>query len=254
MKIKKCFFIVNIFILCCLFTANAQKNIDIEPVHGTLDRPGSAGWTNGGVWIDQHKDISEIGKKKKVDLVFLGNSITQSWCSYDRNVWGPGQKVWDKYYKHRNAANFGISGDRVENILWRIENGNLDQCTPKVVVLLAGTNNLKESSSEYIIKGVQEIVTGIHKKSPKTKILVLGILPRGENPDAEFRGKIEKINQSLEKLDKAKRTWFKDVSEYFLTEDGTARKDLYRGDFIHLSAAGYKAWSESIEPILKKLL
>jgi beta-glucosidase len=146
------------------------------------------------VWLDQHKDISEIGKKKKVDLVFLGNSKTQSWCSYDRNVWGPGQKHWDTYYKNRQAANFGISGDKVENILWRVENGNFDNCFPKVVVLLAGTNNLKENSAEYIVSGVQQIVKSIHQKSPKTKVMVLGIFPRGETPNAEFRGKIEKIN------------------------------------------------------------
>lgn len=226
----------------------------VTPLPGTLDRPGPAGWSNGGVWMDQHNDICNIGKKRDVDLVFIGNSITQSWSNNDRHVWSVGQDTWDQYYMARNAANFGISGDKVENILWRIENGNFKYCSPKVVVLMAGTNNLKESSSDFIIEGINAIIKRLQQLSPDSKLIVMGLLPRGQHANATYRQKIIEINKEIQKFDNGKSVIYIDLSSQFLDDKGTVKSELYRTDYVHLTPNGYRIWAETLEPLFKRLL
>lgn len=226
----------------------------VIPVPSTLDKAEAAGWTKGSTWMGQHQDINRIGQNRSVDLVFLGNSITQSWGGEGRNVWGLGQSVWDKYYAHRNAANFGISGDRTQHMLWRIEHGNFDHIQPKVIVIMAGTNNIADNSEQDIAQGIKQILKQLRMKVPSAKLLLLGIFPRDEKPDGPLRVKVNAVNKRIVRYADNKKIFFLNLNSVFLNNDGTMNTTLMRTDFVHLQLAGYEAWAKAMEPQLAELI
>ncbi len=195
---------------------------------------------------NRHKGFLEIAKKGNIDVVFLGDSITDGWR-------GSGT-VWKEQIEPLHAANFGIGGDRTQHVLWRIENGELDGYTPKAAVLMIGTNNLGANTDEEIADGIKAIVETIHKKQPKTKVLLLGIFPRGQQPTDKNRDRIKNINKIISKLDdKGKTVKYLDIGDKFLEKDGTLSKDIMP-DFLHLSKKGYEIEAEAIKPSLTELM
>ena len=198
------------------------------------------------------KRFEELNQRVKaaagnVDLVFLGDSITQGWE-------GNGKNVWKKYYGERKALNLGIGGDRTQHVLWRLENGNFDGLKPKVVVVMIGTNNSNRDDHPpgEILEGVLAIVRRLQELSPDTKVLVLGIFPRGQNFNDQ-RGKILQVNQALAKLEDGKRVFYLDFGSRLIESDGSISKAVMP-DYLHLSEAGYRIWADAIEPRLAKLL
>jgi lysophospholipase L1-like esterase len=183
----------------------------------------------------------------KCDIVFIGDSITQGWE-------GSGKNVWKKYYGKRKCLNFGVSGDRTQHVLWRFEHGQLDGIKPKAAVLMIGTNNSnRDDNSEVdILQGVQLIVKQIRERQPQTKVLVVGIFPRGRTFSAQ-RGKIVQINQALANLADGKMIHYIDFGSQLIEADGSISKEVMP-DYLHLSERGYEIWAQAIEPKLKKLL
>lgn len=150
--------------------------------------PQEAEW-----WLPRHQQkLLEKSAMGQVDLVFLGDSITQAWEDL-------GQPVWQQYYGHRKALNLGFNGDRTEHVLWRLEQGELDGIQPKVVVLLIGTNNTghRQDPAEQTAQGIERIVGVLKEKLPHTKILLLGILPRSAKPSQRLRLINEDINRLI---------------------------------------------------------
>src|SRR2546428_11301842 len=129
-------------------------------------------------WMKRHESFNERVKKGNVDLLLIGDSITQGWE-------GSGKNVWAKFYSPRNAVNLGIGGDRTQHVLWRLDHGNVDGISPKAAVLMIGTNNSngKDNTAEQIADGIKAIVAMLREKTPKTKVLILAIFPRGEKPN-----------------------------------------------------------------------
>ena len=193
-----------------------------------------------------HRDYSAQAKKGGLDLLFLGDSITECWA-YE------GPQLWAERYAPRKAANFGIGSDRTEHVLWRVQNGTLDGCAPKVVVLLIGTNNVKRDTAPQIAEGVAAIVTEVRARLPKAKILLLGLFPRAETPDDWRRVKISEVNTHLARLDDGKTVFFLDLGPKFLRPDGTLGAEVMF-DFLHLTTEGYRIWSDAMEPSLTELL
>jgi beta-glucosidase len=185
-----------------------------------------------------------------IGVLFLGDSITEGWS-------GRGKRVWDMYYANLDAANFGISGDRTQHVLWRIENGELDGISPKVVVLMIGTNNVIGYPAEDVLKADELIVQRIHEKLPDAKLLLLGIFPRGGDPKdprvAVMRAKIKTVNQGLATLDDGNKTRFLDFGSKFLNDDGSLPRPIMP-DFLHPSAAGYQVWADAMAPLLDEML
>lgn len=193
-----------------------------------------------------HNTFSTQAKKGGIDVVFLGDSITQCW-TYE------GKELWARRYAPMNAVNFGIGSDRTEHVLWRVQNGTLEGSEPKVVVLLIGTNNIKRDTPPQIAEGVGAIVTEIRTRLPKTKVLLLGLFPRAELPSDERRLKVAEVNTHLAKLDDGKAVFFLDLGPKFLKPDGTLSKGVMH-DFLHLTTKGYQIWSDEMEPKLAELL
>jgi lysophospholipase L1-like esterase len=201
-------------------------------------------------WLARHEQFVEIARHGDVNILFLGDSITDFWRT-------SGSNVWSKVYAPRHAANFGISGDRTQHLLWRLEHGELDGVKPKAVVLMIGTNNTgKERNSDSIrnttpetIAGVIAVVDELKRRLPASRILLLAIFPRGEKDDPQ-RAQINEINIALARMD---GVTFLDIGSKFLTADGALPRDVMP-DLLHPDEKGYQIWADAMEPTLAALL
>ena len=160
--------------------------------------------------------VKETGEE--AELIFVGDSITQGWE-------GNGKQVWEKYYASRHALNLGISSDRTEHVLWRLENGNLDGLKPKVAVVLIGVNNVPDTNNtpHDVLLGVTAVVKTLREKLPDTKVLLLGIFPF-RHDFCEQRGKALQVNQALRKLDDGQWVRFLDIGDIFIVDAAVERK------------------------------
>jgi len=181
------------------------------------------------------------------DIEFIGDSITQGWE-------GAGKNVWNEFYGHRKVINMGVGGDRTQHVLWRFEHGQLDGIKAKVAVVMIGTNNSNrdDNSEADILEGVTAIVNQIRQRQPDTKIILMGIFPRGHTFSAQ-RGKILQVNEALAKLDDGKNIFYIDIGPQLIESDGSISKTMMR-DYLHPGEAGYKIWANAMEPKLKQLL
>ena len=189
----------------------------------------------------------------KYDIEFIGDSITDYW---EEEV---GTNVWRELGAKYRIINMGVSGDRTEHVLWRFEQGQLEGIKAKVAVVMIGTNNSgkkKDGSEAYsdtdILEGVTAVVTEIRRRQPATKILLLGIFPRGKTFNAQ-RGRLLEINQALAKLDDGKDIFFLDFGSQLIEKNGSISKDIMP-DALHPNEAGYRIWAKAMEPKLKQLL
>lgn len=206
-------------------------------------------------WMQRHEKFVEIAKKGDIDLLFLGDSITDAWGGEGHRPNAPGSEIFTEEFVPMKAANFGIGGDRTQHVLWRLQNGEFDDIKPKLVMLMIGTNNSNrdDNTAEEIAEGVTAIVKEIHKRSPKTKVLLLAIFPRGEKPNPQ-REKISKTNAIIAKLDDGGKTVkYLDIGEKFLDDDGTLPKEIMP-DFLHLSPKGYRIWADAVKEPIKELM
>lgn len=190
--------------------------------------------------LQRHLEINKRAKQGKVDLIFLGDSITQSWET-------SGQQIWERFYRKRNALNAGMSGDDTGRVLWRLDHGNVDGIKPKLAVLLIGANNITagQHSATQIADGIDAIVRKLRERLPETKVLLLGIFPRDEKT-SPHRETIAKVNQPVAQLADGKSIHFLDIGAKFLQPDGAISKDIMP-DLLHLSSAGYEIWAQAIE-------
>ena len=203
-----------------------------------------------GQWIQQHEKFLERARKGPVDLLFLGDSITAGWTG--------ARDVWSRYYAPRQAANFGIGGDRTQHILWRLDNGEVDSIKPKVVVLMIGTNNTGSNSEAEIADGVRAILDRLHTKLPTAKVLLLGVFPRGSSRDKAVPAvpadpRIARINARLAAFDDDKTVKYLDIGVAFLDDAGKVSR-TNMPDLLHLTPASYQIWAEAMEPTLWKML
>ena len=220
---------------------DSQSNVPTPP-RTVIPVTQNRNWASYN-WEQRHLSRCKLVREQKPALLFIGDSITHQL---------EGKDVWKKYYEPRNAVNLGFGWDMTENVLWRLQNGELDGGAPKVAVVMIGTNNRDGNSAADIVTGIRAICSEIHKRTPATKILLLGIFPRGEKPDAG-RTKLADINQSIAAFDGQDGITFLDIGAKFLNADGTISKDIM-GDFLHPTAKGQEIWAEAMEPTLKKLL
>lgn len=219
----------------CLTTAGAAQDHDaVTPV------------PREGGWMKRHESFNERVAKGNVDLIFIGDSITQGWEN-------AGKDVWAKHYAPRNAVNLGIGGDRTQHVLWRLDHGNIDGISPKLAVLMIGTNNSNSNTPEQIADGVTAIVRKLRDKLPNTKILILAIFPRGADNSDPKRQVNSKANEIIARLADGKMVEYLDIGPKFLAEDGTLSKDVMP-DLLHLNAASYQIWADSIEAHVKRMM
>jgi len=201
-------------------------------------------------WMPRHEQkLADLKKLDKVDLLMVGDSITHSWENKKA------KPTWDKYYAKRNPFNIGFSGDRTEQVIWRLQNGAVEGISPKLAIVMIGTNNAghRKEASKETAAGVAAILKEMRKRLPKTKILLLAIFPRGKDNDDVLRKLNQGTNKIIAKLADNKHIFFLDINKKFLAEDGKLPKEIMP-DLLHPNGKGYGIWAEAMEPTVKKLM
>jgi lysophospholipase L1-like esterase len=229
-------------------TDEGKESTAVKPV------PRDAGWKK------RHEKFVEIAKKGGIELLFLGDSITDAWGGEGHGAKAAGTQVFTEEFLPLKAANFGIGGDRTQHVLWRLQNGELDGIEPKVVMLMIGTNNSNrnDNTAEEIAAGITAIVKEIQKRSAKTRILLLGIFPRANKKTEEENqaqmDKIRKVNEIIARLDDGGKTVkYLDIGDKFRDKDGKLPRKLMP-DQLHFSAAGYRVWADAVKESIQSLL
>ena len=241
------------------FLAIHEGDTAMTPPASTIPAPSlesrynSAGW-RGRSWLSQHDDAVKFAQAQGSGVLLLGDSITQSWGGPGRRVGQANPSAWEKYLKPFHPVNMGISGDRTQNVLWRIENGALDGWKPNAVVLLIGVNNTPSDSAQDIALGIETVAEAIRRKIPDTPLIITALFPVGEKPDDPRRAKVLEINNASKNLCDIKGYRWLDLTSHFLNDDGTARPDRMAGDFLHLSAGGYEVWGREMSRTLKNAI
>ena len=197
-----------------------------------------------------HDGFVQQAKQGHINLLFLGDSITYEWDGKARALF---HQTYDKY----DAAVFGVKGDKTQNLLWRIDNGELDGIQPKVIVLMIGANNVGLNgggeTEAGVVAGVAKVVDTLREKLPATKILLMGILPMGEFADNPARQRIRRINASLAALDDGGKTVrILDIGSHFLDVNDDLPPTLVP-DGVHPTADGYQIWVNAMQPTLDAL-
>jgi len=190
------------------------------------------------------KEIKETGQH---DLLFIGDSITDYWPKR-------GEKSWAKFAEYK-PLDLGISGERTEDVLYRINHGELEGYKPKATVIMIGTNNIghfRDEKPEWVAAGIEKIVKTVHEKLPDTKVLLLGIFPR-EDVTSTNRKKITQINRLIAKLDDGTKTKFLDIGKVFMDEKGEIPLDVMK-DKLHPTDKGYDLWYDAMWPTLSEML
>ncbi len=197
-------------------------------------------------WYERHGKMKKRVAQGNVDMIMIGDSITHSWDD-------TGNPVWEEYYAPRNAVNLGISTDRTQHVLWRLNDLDLKAISPKLAMLMIGTNNSGDNRPEEIAVGIKAIIEKLRKDLPKTKILILGIFPRGANDANPRRQVCMKTNKLIAKLADGDMVNYLDICDKFMNADRTMNKNI-KPDLLHLTSGGYRTWAESVEPAVAKVM
>lgn len=246
-------FLVAAALACCAFAgaALAQTPPATAPTLDPADQPLLRLGRDGKPlpeFLKLHQRFLDRAKAGPIGVLFFGDSITMHW---DQSP-----DLFQKFFGQWQPANFGIRGDRTEHMLWRIANGEFDGIHPKVIVLMAGTNNFHDSSKN-IAGGVKAIIAQMKAKLPDTKILLLAILPRGADPSdpavAKLRDKYKRANAYLAKLDDGKTVRFFDFGDKLLMPDGKLNAEAMPDD-THPSHTGYEIWGQAMSPLLSEMM
>lgn len=224
-----------------LLAAVAYANTAVEPAPRDAD------------WVVRHEGFVAEAQKGGIDVLFMGDSITDFWR--DR-----GREIWDREYAPLKAANFGISGDRTQHVLWRLGNGEAEGYEPKAIVLMIGTNNtgferdsdMPRNTTPEIVEGVTTVVEDLRGNFPDAKILLLAMFPRAEK-DSAHRAQVNAVNESIAKLHDGSHIHYLDIGEKFLDAEGNIPLDVMP-DLLHPNAKGYEIWADAIREPLRALL
>lgn len=202
--------------------------------------------------VAQHEQYVSEAKQGGADVVFLGDSITYYWG--DTNRPDVGSQIWQSQIAPFHADNFGLPSDLTQNLLWRVENGELEG-HPKAVVLLIGTNNVGSAGQtpQDTAAGISAVVQQIRTLSPDTKILVMGVFPRGSNPDDPLRHEVQETNRLIANLGDGDHVQFLDIGWQLEDFDGTIPRAVM-SDYLHLNYDGYRIWAAALQSPLQEVL
>jgi lysophospholipase L1-like esterase len=235
---------------------SAYAGQSTTPSDSTLDGPADrAAPRTDQNSLTAHAQLLEKARQGRIDVYFLGDSIVRRWGALD---YPELLANWKENFFGWNAANFGWGADRTQNILWRLENGELDGVNPKVIVLLAGTNNVGPRARDArtiaeIARGVKAIIDVCQRKAPTATVILTAIFPRYDNPDA--LPTIDFINRQLASFADGRRVRFLNINSQLVNADGTLVDGvLNERDRLHPTLKGYQLWADALKPLFRDLL
>jgi lysophospholipase L1-like esterase len=203
-------------------------------------------------WYERHKDVLSAKSQVDPEVVLIGDSITHFWAGLPKSNRISGAISWELAFGGMRALNLGFGWDRTQNVLWRLAHGEFDGLRPKTVVLNIGTNNLtgtanaRANTPAEVVQGILAIVDTVRSQSPESRIIVMGVFPRGFGASTAMRAAIRQVNQLLAPaLAGKEKTSFLDIGDQFLEPDGTLPKSLM-ADGTHPTEEGYKIWAKAL--------
>ncbi len=235
------------FLLCCVFALGLQQPVPPDQPVPRTDQNS----------LTAHAELQEKAKQGRIDIYFEGDSITRRWGATD---YPKLLENWNKNFHGWNAADFGWGADTVRNILWRLNDGELDGVHPKVIVLLAGTNDIgyrlppegDSAKVRDITMGIEAILKVMRAKAPDAVIILMGIFPRNDNMAA--LSTIRKINLNLSKLADGKTIRYLNINDKLADADGVLYEGMMDPDKLHPALKGYQVWADALKPIFHELL
>ncbi len=247
---------VRVSILVLVALALSQQAAGQGAPH-TPDQPAPRTDANSQL---AHEQLVAKARQGGIDVYFLGDSITRRWGCSDPQ-YAELLANWRANFHGWNAGNFGWGADATQNILWRVENGELDGVHPNVIVILAGTNNVNpqagrtdaaaKAQAASIARGIDAIVVACRRKAPDATIILTAMFPRSDNRAA--MPIINAVNEQIAKLADGQQVRFLSVNDRFVDESGSLRRDMFP-DGLHPSVAGYQVWADGLKPLLTELL
>ena len=201
-----------------------------------------SGWES---WMGRHESICKEARDGEPEVIFIGDSITHFWQDV-------GKPHWKKNYTKYSPINMGFGGDRIQHLLWRLQNGELEWIEPKLAVLLIGTNNSADNTPDEIAEGIKRVCAVIREKLPKTKIMLQAILPRDE-VDSPRRAVNNAVNEKIATLDDGEWIYFRDMRDIWTDDVGVIKKELM-DDLLHPTRDGYAVWAEQLVPAIEELV
>lgn len=214
----------------------------------------AAGWVEGSEWHSVAQDIETTLNERKLKLLLLGNSITQGWGGMRKLVsYKPGKQAMDDALGQGNWESAGISGDRTQNLLWRVRYGNYNRCTPEYVVIAIGINNLVigQDTADDTAEGIIAVTEEACRQFPDSKIILLGLFPSGKEQGSAVREQCNRIHKLLGAHTFGAQVSYTNPTGWFLDEDGTIRDGLYSGDYIHFTDKGYACVASHLIQLMK---
>jgi lysophospholipase L1-like esterase len=200
--------------------------------------------------------VLKIKDELNPEIVMIGDSITHFWAGLPQGPSQNGPLAWQRLFGRRRVLNLGFGWDRTQNVLWRLDHGEFDGLHPRYVVINIGTNNFsgtshaKENTPAQVADGIRAICTRVRSKSPDSRIILMGVLPRGAKAEDPFRRKIAELNKLLREAGKVPGITFLDIGGQFLRPGGELPRTLM-GDFCHPTEAGYSIWADALRPLLQ---
>lgn len=243
-------------ILVGIFFAADPHLCSAQEIRPPADRPAPRTDQNSMI---AHAQLLEKAKKGVIDVYFVGDSITRRWGTSDEQ-YKDFLANWRQNFFGWNAANFGWGADQIQNILWRLHNGELDNVNPKIIVVLAGTNNVGNRSPQGsedprvadITRGIKAILDICRQKAPGATIVLMGITPR--NDQMAVMSIINKVNEQIAKLADGKKIRYVNINDKLAHQDGKLLEGMANRDKLHLDIKGYQVWADALKPIFTELL
>lgn len=208
-------------------------------------------------WYARHEAVLKAKDQIKPEIVMIGDSITHFWAGAPEAHTQRGPESWRQLFGQRPVLNMGFGWDRTQNVLWRLEHGEFDGLHPRYIVLNIGTNNFSTTANAQantpaeVAEAIGVICTRLKDKSPESRIIIMGVLPRGQKPDDPFRAKITELNKLLADLAKSRGLIFLDIGHQLLASDGSIPTAIM-SDYCHPTEQGYAIWAEALKPHLEK--
>ncbi|MDD2559088.1 MAG: GDSL-type esterase/lipase family protein [Bacteroidales bacterium] len=239
-----------------------SRDTEIPENSAIVPRPNLE--NNSYDWLGRHKEILCIKDSIDPEIVLIGNSITHLWGGEPPMRWADGTlrehngpESWDALFRNYRVLNLGFGWDRTQNVLWRLDRGELDGLQPRTVIILIGTNNTGQSqharknTASEIVEGIQAICLRVRSKVPHAKIVLMAVFPREQKKDHPLRIFINEINEQLETFAKEQKITFVNIGSKMLDTDGSFLPGL-TSDFCHPTEKGYQLWADELRPIISE--
>jgi lysophospholipase L1-like esterase len=243
---------LTVALAVCASLAVAGRALGQPPSNGAADKAAPRTDQNS---MTAHAQLLEKKKQGRVDIYFEGDSIVRRWGALD---YPELLENWKQNFFGWNAGNFGWGADRTQNILWRLENGELDGVNPKIIVLLAGTNNVgaqprDDQTADEIARGIKAIIDLCQQKAPNAVVILTAIFPRNDN--IAVMPTIDRINRTLATFADGKRVRYLNINDRLADSSGKLVDGVMNErDKLHPTQKGYQIWADALKPIFRELL